>query len=367
MIQNEQSKEKIDLILNNNQTRKKFSNIETKKEVLETYLIKFSKEINENYSCLYILYSGEILFGDQLKKPISEIIKPQDKKNKKMILTVVKNEFIINKGEEIVIVLSIEGVKTEQLKGKKGEIIKDIIENSSLIKLDLKWYIFKHGENEIDLNQKFDNIANDNEKKDSRLPITVNCTIPLIVNIVNKNNEKYPIQCFLKDKFSEKISLYFKENKLDIKDYYLFYEKKKLMYYDYKKFYEIISEDVFKNCFSNEKINNTINTFLSTDNLEKTNTAMTNEKEKIKDIVIPVHPKNKTDEKKLEVEIKIIKKSCFNRYKRKICSRLNNFCGNNYCMIIFKVFMIVTGLSFFLTLIICSILVNRSLNDIKNN
>ena len=217
------------------------------------------------------------------------------------------------------------------------------------------------------MNQKFDNIANDSEKKDSRLPITVNCTIPLIVNIVNKNNEKYPIQCFLKDKFSEKISLYFKEKKLDIEDYDLIYEKKNLENYDYKKFYEIISEDVFKNCFSNEKINNTINTFLSTDNLEKTNTAMTNEKEKIKDIVIPVHPKNKTDEKKLEVEIKIIKKSCFNRYKRKICSRLNNFCGNNYCMIIFKVFMIVTGLSFFLTLIICSILVNRSLNDIKNN
>ena len=56
------------------------------------------------------------MLGDQLKKPISQIIKPQDKKNKKMILTVVKNEFSINDGEEIVIVLYIEGVKTEQLK-----------------------------------------------------------------------------------------------------------------------------------------------------------------------------------------------------------------------------------------------------------
>ena len=117
-------------------------------------------------------------------------------------------------------------MKTEQLKGKKGDIIKDIIENSSLIKLDLKYYIFKHGENEIDLNQNFDNIANDYEKKDSRLPITVNCTIPLIVNLVNKNNKKYPIKCFLKDKFSEKIRIFFKENQLDIEDYYLIYEKK---------------------------------------------------------------------------------------------------------------------------------------------
>ena len=327
MIQNEQRKEKIDLILNNDQTRKKFSNIETKKEILETYLIEFAKIINENYSSLYILYSGEILFGDQLKKPISQIIKPQDKKNKKMILTVVKNEFSINEGEEIVIVLSIEGVKTEQLKGKKGEIFKDIIENSSLIKLDLKWYIFKHGENEIDLNQKFDNIANDREKKDSRLPITVNCTIPLIVNIVNKNNEKYPIQCFLKDKFSEKISLYFKENKLDIEDYYLIYENKKLKYYYYKIFYEIISEDIFKNSVTNEKINNT--TFLSSDNLDKTYTNMTNEKKKIKDTIIPVHPNNKVDERKFEIEIKIIIKSCFNRFKRRL-KKLKPLCGDYY-------------------------------------
>ncbi len=55
-------------------------------------------------------------------------------------------------------------MKPEQLKVKKREIIKDIIENSSFIKLDLKWYIFRHVENEIDLNQKFYNIANDYEK-----------------------------------------------------------------------------------------------------------------------------------------------------------------------------------------------------------
>ena len=226
MMQNEQSKEKITLILNNNQNKIKFSIDDAKKAILKTYLIEFAKLIKENYSSLFILYSGDILFGDQLKKPISEIIKPQEKKNKKVILTVFKNEFIITEGEEIVIVLYIEGVKTEQLKGKKGDIIKDIIENSSLIKLELKWYTFKHGENEIDLNQKFDNIADDYEKKESKLPITVNCKIPLIVNLVNKNNKKYTIQCLIKDNFWGKISLYFKKNKLDIDDYYLIYEKK---------------------------------------------------------------------------------------------------------------------------------------------
>ena len=64
------------------------------------------------------------------------------------------------------------------------------------------------------------------KKKESKLLITVNCKIPLIVNLVNKNNKKYTIQCLIKDNFWGKISLYFNKNKLDIDDYYLIYEKK---------------------------------------------------------------------------------------------------------------------------------------------
>ena len=94
---------------------------------------------------------------------------------------------------------------------------------------------------------------------------------------------------------------------------------------------------------------------------------MTNEKEKIKDIVIPVLPNNKTDERKLEIEIKIIKKSCFNRYKRKIsfcCNRLKSF-FKECCKAIFLVllsiivfglayaaFLLVTGLWFVIYIII---------------
>ena len=49
------------------------------KELLEKYLIEYTKEIKIDYSTIYVIYNGSSLFGDQLKKPISEIITLRDK------------------------------------------------------------------------------------------------------------------------------------------------------------------------------------------------------------------------------------------------------------------------------------------------
>ena len=159
-------------------------------ELLEKYIIDFVKSINVDYSSIYVLYNGISLFGEALKKPISQIIKSQDKKDKIMTLLLDKNTiFNINDEDEIIIVLSIESVKIVKLNGKKGEIIRDIIKNSSLIKFDLKWCIFKYKENEIDINKKYNDITNDEDKRKSEIIITLNYSIPLIVNFV-KGNKK---------------------------------------------------------------------------------------------------------------------------------------------------------------------------------
>ena len=229
-------------------------------ESLEKYIIEYAKSQQLDYSSLYILYGGISLLSDDLKKPISKIIKSQDKKDKIMALLLCQNsEFSVNNLDSITIVLSIESVKAVKLNGTKEETIRDIIRNSSLIKLDLKWCIFKYREKDIDLNQKFDDLVdNYYDQQNKEIVITVNYTIPLIVNMINEKNKKYEIKCLLKDKVRDIIDSYFCKKHLDKYDYYLIYENKIMDNYYYKIFYEIISEDKIQNRFPNEKINNNI-------------------------------------------------------------------------------------------------------------
>ena len=89
------------------------------------------------------------MYPPELKKPVSEIINPEDAKDKIMQILAFQLEFKNNQEDEIIIILSIESVKIIKLTGKRGEEIKNIIKNS--IKLDLNWCTFKYKKNEIDL------------------------------------------------------------------------------------------------------------------------------------------------------------------------------------------------------------------------
>jgi len=138
------------------------------KESLETYIKIFFDEFKLNYPSFLVLYDGNSFFGEVLKKPISEIIKGQDKKDKKMTLLLYENSASdIHDQDEIIIVVFVESAIKHELKGIKGQTIEDIIRGCSKIKIDLKWCIFKYKENNIDISKKFDEIANDEDKKKS--------------------------------------------------------------------------------------------------------------------------------------------------------------------------------------------------------
>ena len=89
---------------------------------LESCIKVFAKFIKKDYLSLIVLYNGGRLFGDDLKKPISEIINQLDTKDKKMTLLVYQNpDFDIKDLEKIIIILSIETVKIKKLEGQKGD------------------------------------------------------------------------------------------------------------------------------------------------------------------------------------------------------------------------------------------------------
>ena len=317
-VQNIQNIEKITLKIIYEQTPTKFEcNIN---EILENVLIKFANENNLAYKSIYFLYSGSSLFPTQIEKPISEIITLRDKTEKIMQLLAYQLELDIIQEDEIIIILSIESVKIVKLTGKKGEKMKDIIKDS--IKLDLNWCTFKYKNNEIDLEQKFDDIADGEDKRQLKIDFTVNYTIPLIVNFVS-GKKIYSIQCLLRDRINDKIDNYFSKKKLDSYDYDLYYENKIFVGYYSKIFYEIISEDKINNSICNDNAdNNTKESFPTIENLNDSNQINFNFNIKEKKIVLPINEKNN---RKIEIEIKIILKSCSVRYKRKISKCCNKF------------------------------------------
>ena len=286
-------------------------------DILENRLIEFTTLKNLNYSSLYFLYNGTSLLPSQRKKQISEIIAKRDIHDKRMTLLSYQIEPGIIQEDEIIIVLSIESVKIKKSTGRREEKIKDIIKN--IIELDLKWCTFKYRNNEIDIEQKFDDIANEEDKRQLKIDLTVNYTIPLIVNISKKKkskkskNSKYSIQCFLGDRVEDKIEQYFREKKLESFDYDLFYENKIFENYYFKKFYEIIQEDKIQNIPDNSQINETIQTFPSNENINELNKIAFNNEKKIS-----VPPINKASKGKIEIEIKVKLKSCNVRYRRKL-------------------------------------------------
>ena len=80
--------------------------------------------------------------------------------------------------------------------------------------LDFKWCEFKYKDNKINIEQNFDNIANDEDKKQLKMVIYVKYTIPLIVKFVDEQNNIYKTQCLFGENVYEKIAHFFTINKI---------------------------------------------------------------------------------------------------------------------------------------------------------
>ncbi len=330
----EKEEEPITIIMNYEQNIQNYKCLLN--DSLEKYVLQFAKLYNINYSYIYALYNSNSLYGLNFKQHISEIITEPDKKEKRMSLLIyIFTEMNKTDLDEIRIILAIESIEIIKYKGERRESILDIIKykQNPKFKLDINNFIFKYKDIEIDSNQKFDDIASKEDKKNLHITIIANYKIPLIVEFVNKKNRQY-YKCFLKDKISDYVNGYLYYNKIDINDCDLYYENKKFENYQYKIFYEILSKDKIQKAISGENIINHIKNFESSDNLNKTNTPIVNDKEKRVDTIIPVL---QTQEKKIKIRIKVVLKCCIVRCCRSICQsckkckREISCCCNKQC------------------------------------
>ena len=141
---------------------------------MEDILSAFAQKKNVDYSSFLILYSGNVIQGPDLEKTFSQIITKNDKQQKTMnILIYSQNPALIPEQNFIKIILIINSKNVIELQGKKNETIKEIInKNIAKIGRGIDSLIIKYDMNEINLNKKFEEIANERDKKYSGMTLS---------------------------------------------------------------------------------------------------------------------------------------------------------------------------------------------------
>ena len=171
-------------------------------ETLKDNLKKFTEGLNLKINSVFCLYAGSTL---DYNKKLHEIMSVQDKCEKTMNILVYDNAFCeINDTNEININIIFEN-EPEKIREQRDKPLKEIFKTFAMKKrLDLNLLIFKYEDKRIfDLNQKFDNIASELDKKHSGITIIayrIENMTPVKVNFTYNKISKDTIDCYMEDK-----------------------------------------------------------------------------------------------------------------------------------------------------------------------
>ena len=211
---------------------------------IKDILSLFAEREKVDYSSFLILYSGNVIQGPDLEKTFSQIMTKNDKQQKTMnILIYSQNPALIPEQNFIKIILIINSKNVIELQGKKNETIKEIInKNIAKIGRGIDSLIIKYDMNEINLNKKFEEIANERDKKysgmtlsaytkDDRNKLPGNGEISQIeiseknentlkVEFIDKNNNQIDIiKCKTGDKIKDVIGKFCLKKGININNY----------------------------------------------------------------------------------------------------------------------------------------------------
>ena len=196
---------------------------------MEDILSAFAQKKNADYSSFLILYSGKELQGSDLKKTIFQTMTKIDKEQKTMNLLIYsKNSVPLSRQNFIKIILIINSRDVYELHGKKDESIKDILnKNISKIGKTINSLTIKYNMNEIDLDKKFDEIADDRDKKFSGMTLsayTNDDNHSLKVVFIDIKNREASVGCKMEDKIRNVVKDYCLMIGRSIKDFSFKYE-----------------------------------------------------------------------------------------------------------------------------------------------
>ena len=163
------------------------------------------------------MYNGNLLNSDNFNETILSIMNSYDKQLKEINILVYRKdeelEVDIIQLDEINIMLIFDSQSVFKLQGKRNETLKTIIErdNQSIIS-DLDKIEFIYRSRVINLDKKFEDIADEYDKKINRLTINVNHKEKIIIKFINDKFGEKRIICLGQDKIGEIIKKYLLEN-----------------------------------------------------------------------------------------------------------------------------------------------------------
>ena len=209
-------------------------------ENLKNFFNFFASSIGMAPNLIVLLYNGTALKGEDFKKTIWKTMNNADKQSKKMHIVAIKIDPEQSQHppgpNDINILLIINEKKATRIRGEKGEPIKNIIQRAKIGKN--KNYMklpFNLRNQKIDLNKKFDDLANESDKQEKELILKIDDininnkeNINVLPNLINTNNnvnikvnfyyEKIGIKslnCPPQQKLDEIFDQYCEENNLD--------------------------------------------------------------------------------------------------------------------------------------------------------
>ena len=219
--------DQIDLILFFNckeQTTMKFRRNDKIGDILQSYAKKNGVDLNS----IFALYKAETIDVSKYKLTLNDIIKKDDSKVNQMIILVytLDNNMTLQQSKnnnKINIFFILDSNKSDQLEASWENSIKNVcIKYANDKGLDFKLLRFKYGEKIIDLNQKFCDIVNVNDKRCLGMIIAVYTGTPLKIKFLYNNNYFYQ-DCFKEDKIEDILKIYANTISKEIKDLDFYY------------------------------------------------------------------------------------------------------------------------------------------------
>ena len=178
----------------------------------------FASKLNKSFLDLLFLYSGNKLEISDMEKTFEQIMNSQAKEDGQM--HIIAYESLVHQGNIIKIIFIFEFAQIFKIEGEKEEKLKEIfIRCKEENKLDFGNYdlmMFKYGDKVIDLNNKFDDIANKYDKKCLGMTILVYKKNQIKVNFIQEKKPIYSIECFMEDKIQDIINKYCSLNALNL-------------------------------------------------------------------------------------------------------------------------------------------------------
>ena len=213
--------EEITVILNYESQR--VSVIKCKNDiVMENILMDFALQIKVEFTSLMFLHGGERI--SNFKQTFYQLMTEEDKNIKEINILVYKiNKSLIQQSIQpnfINIIFRKEWDRNIDIvikKIKREATLKNVCEKyTSEIGCNLNSIIFKYDGNEIDINKKFDDIANDYDKDCFGMTIFISKINNLTVNFLFKDFEPFSMKCNKEDKMQDIFYEYAKLKALDL-------------------------------------------------------------------------------------------------------------------------------------------------------